>query len=98
MPIAIRRVTPEGQKNEEIAWLADDEWNLPPQIEELESWVAQNAEKLPSGEYVADVGFCWRRDAGGGGSAIDPKTLETMGRANIWLWLSEYPSFSDEKE
>jgi len=58
----------------------------------------ENAEKLESGEYIADVGFCWRRDAGGGGSALDPKTLKAMGRANISLWLSEYASFSDENE
>lgn len=85
MPISIRRITPDGQQNEKIAWLAADEWNLPPQIEELESWVAENAEKLESGEYIADVGFCWRRDASGGGSALDPKTLKAMGRVNICL-------------
>ena len=33
MPVSIYRVTPEGQKNESIAWLCDGNWRLPDQAE-----------------------------------------------------------------
>jgi len=97
MPISIRRLEEEGKAYTEVAWLGDNEWNLPPQIDLLESWVNENAEHLPPGEYIADVGFCWRRNAGGGGSALSPDFLGKMANAGISLFLSEYPSFSDEE-
>lgn len=98
MPILIRRVTPDGQKDEEIAWLCDGEWNLPPQIDALSSWISQESQNLLKAEYIADIGFCWRRDAAGGGSAISPDVLALMGAANMHLFLSEYPDFTDESE
>ena len=62
MPVNIYRVTPEDQKNDQIAWLCDDVWMLRPQVEALSKWL-EDQRALPPGKYVADVGFCWRRDA-----------------------------------
>ena len=95
MPISIRRITPQGEENISLAWLGDGEWSLPPQIELLDSWIDANAQELPPGEYVADVGFCWRRDAAGGGSSLGPDVLKKMGIAGFSLFLSEYQGFSD---
>lgn len=98
MPVSIRRIIPQGGDNSSLACLGEDEWNLPPQIELLESWIESNAKDLPTGEYVADVGFCWRRDAGGGGSALSSEFLIKMGSASFSIFLSEYPGFSDGHE
>ena len=89
---------PQDEENISLAWLGDGEWSLPPQIELLDSWIDANASELPPGEYVADVGFCWRRDAGGGGSALGPEFLMKMGRAGFSLFLSEYSGFSDGED
>jgi len=67
MPVNIYRLTPEGQENETVAWLCDCEWSLAPQVEALSAWV-QSTPTLPPGDYIADIGFCWRRDARGGGA------------------------------
>jgi hypothetical protein len=93
MPLKIYRQAHDSQP---IAWLSgENDWSLPPQLDTLTQWLEANAANLPPGEYVADIGFCWRRDAGGGGSAISPKTLALMASANMHLHLSEYPGFSD---
>jgi hypothetical protein len=98
MPIAIRRVTPEGQKNEDVAWLCDDEWSLAPQIETLTEWITKEIQNISKAEYIADIGFCWRKNAGGGGSSISPEILKLMGSANMHLFFSEYPGFVNESE
>ena len=96
MPVNIYRVTPDDEKNESIAWLCDDEWLLRPQIEVLSTWLAQTAATLPPAEYVADVGFCWRRDACAGGPVLEPSTMHHMARLGMSLYLSEYSGFADE--
>lgn len=95
MPISIRSVTPDGKGNREIDWLCDGNWDLPIQVEALTEWLAKYAPGLPPDDYCADIGFCWRRNAGGGGSAISPETMKLMAEANMYLFLSEYPGFSD---
>ena len=89
---------PQGEDSISIAVLGDDEWSLPSQIGLLDAWIDANAGGLPEGEYVADVGFCWRRDAGGGGSALGSDLLIKMGSAGFSLFLSEYPGFSDGED
>jgi hypothetical protein len=91
MPVSIYRVTPEGQKNESIAWLCDGNWRLPDQAEALEAWLAENRATLKPGEYVADIGFTMREDASGGGAAIPPEMMRTMADLGMSLFLSEYP-------
>jgi hypothetical protein len=101
MPVSIRRIFREGGDYISLACLGDDEWDLSAQIGFLESWIEANLKDLPAGEYIADVGFCWRRDAGGGGSALSPEFMIKLGSAGFSLFLSEYPGFSashDESE
>lgn len=92
MPINIYRVTPEGQKNERIAWLCDGNWRLPDQAEALEAWLLEHCGTLKPDEYVADIGFAIREDASGGGAAILPEMMRTMADLGMSLFLSEYPS------
>ena len=96
MPVNICRITPEGQENERIAWLCDGVWVLSPQIEALAEWLEQTSATLPTAEYVADVGFCWRRSARAGGPVIEPATMRRMADAGMSLFISEYPGFADE--
>jgi hypothetical protein len=91
MPVNIYRVTPEGQKNESIAWLCDDNWRLPDQAEALEAWLAANHAALKPNKYVADIGFTMREDASGGGAAIPPEMMRAMADLGMSLFLSEYP-------
>ncbi len=68
----------------------ESEWELPKQVPALEAWVKKNKKKLKPGRYVADIGFKVRKGAGGGGSAISPKTLQAMADLKMSLFLSEY--------
>ena len=95
MPVNIYRVQPEGLKNDRVAWLCDDIWILRPQIEVLAKWLDEQP-ALPEGKYVADVGFCWRRDACGGGPVLEPGAMRRMADLCMSLYLSEYGSFADE--
>lgn len=96
MPVNIYRVMPEGQKNEPIAWLCDDEWLLTPQSEALSAWLSIDATNLAPGRYVANIGFHWRRDACSGGPAFAPETLRRMADLGMSLLISEYAGFADE--
>ena len=92
MPINIYRDdTPE---QEEIALLCDDDWNLSNQVEILALWLENNGNNLPVGSYVADFGFHWRRGAGGG-AVLPPLAMKKMSDIGMYLFLSEYPGFSD---
>jgi len=91
MPICIYQVTPEGQKNKKIAWLCDQNWRLPDQVEALTVWLAENRTSLKPGDYVADLGFEPRRAALGGGAVLSPEAMRTMADLGITLFLSEYP-------
>jgi len=96
MPVKIYRVTPEDEKNEEVAWLCGDEWLLTPQSEALSAWLQAHAAKLQPAHYVADIGFSWRRDAMAGGPAFAPETLRQMADLGMSLFISEYRGFADE--
>ena len=98
MPVNIYRRTPVGEKNEAVAWLCDDEWRLTPQSEALAEWLCTDEAKLPPGDYVADIGFQWRRDASAGGPALAPDTLRRLADLNMQLNISEYPGFAGEDE
>jgi hypothetical protein len=91
MPVTIYRITPEGQKNETIVWLCDDNWRLPEQAEALEAWLSESRGTLQPDHYIADIGFTPREDALGGGATISPEMMRTMSDLGISLFLSEYP-------
>ena len=96
MPVNIFRVTPDGQVNEPIAWLCDGEWTLTPQVEALCIWLAEVGSALPPAEYVADVGFRWRRNAMSGGPVLEAGDMGRMAALGMRLYLSEYGGFADD--
>ena len=96
MPVNIYRAMPQGQKDEQIALLCEDEWFLSPQIAALREWLETSEAALPVADYVADVGFCWRRDAGSGGPVLAPTAMRRMADIGMSLFLSEYSGFADD--
>jgi hypothetical protein len=75
-----------------LAYLCDENWRLPDQVDTLESWLNENRAKIERGHYVADIGFTLREDASGGGAAISPEMMRTMTDLGMSLFLSEYPA------
>lgn len=98
MPVNIYRVTADEQENEQVAWLCDGEWELTSQIDALSQWLEQISTTLSPAIFVADVGFCWRRDAASGGAVLEPSAMRRMGDLGMSLFLSEYAGFTDELE
>lgn len=84
------------KKGETIDYLCDNEWEMPVQIETLEKWLLKNRNKLPKGNYIADLGFSPREDAAGGGCVIKTEAMEAMLKIGLELHLSEYPPFEDK--
>ena len=96
MPVTIYRVKQVGQDNERVTWLCDDEWPLTPQVEALCAWLKVVESTLPPADYIADVGFCWRRNAMSGGPVLEPGDMTRMAAFGMTLFLSEYGGFADE--
>ena len=96
MPIKIYRVTLEGESNEEVAWLCGGEWLLCPQVDALSEWLEKAGADLPHGDYVADIGFSWRRDASAGGPVLEVVAMRRMADVGMRLFLSEYGGFAGE--
>lgn len=93
----VRTFPAHGEPNQEIAWLCKEEWDLRIQAEALTEWLEANVPNLPQGNYRADIGFCWHRDACGGGAVLESRTLQRMAEVGMDLFLSEYSGFSDEE-
>ena len=91
MPIRISN----SDTREEIAWLCDDAWDLPSQIDELDRWLKEKNE-LKNHDYIADLGFSPRSDAAGGGAVITTDMMQRMVRLGIDLYLSEYPPLENK--
>lgn len=90
MPINIYRVRPDELKNERVAYLCPENWQLSDQAEMLENWLVDYGAELKPADYVADLGFTHRKDALGGGAAISPEAMQIMAELGMWLFLSEY--------
>jgi hypothetical protein len=95
VPVRIDRKIDE--KNEEVVWLCDDEWELPTQLETLEKWLKEKGQKLSKGTYVADVGYSPRPNACGGGGMISTVSMQIMVSIGMELFLSEYPEMIEEE-
>ena len=78
------------ETTKKVAWLCNDNWELAPQIYELEKWLVEHGIKLPSNSYIADVGFEVRKSASGGGASLNSESLKIMGKIGMSLYLSEY--------
>ena len=91
MPCVIRKRV--DQRTENLIELAGEEWDLFPQIEALLDWLGNHSHEIdPAHRWIADVGFCGRADARGGGPVIMPEVMRLFIDANMELWLSEYPA------
>ena len=77
---------------EEVDWLCDEIWDLPTQIDALETWLDKKGKDLKPNKYVADIGFDIRKDASGGGAVLNSKAMEIMGLIKMDIHFSEYPS------
>ncbi|MEI6329937.1 MAG: hypothetical protein WCP16_11925 [Pseudanabaena sp. ELA645] len=95
MPINIYR--DDSPQQDTIALICDDDWDLASQVHVLTLWLEENGKKLLVGSYIVDIGFRWRRDAGGGGAALSPKAMKMMSDLGMYLFLSEYSGFSDSE-
>lgn len=90
MPCVIRQIV--GGRLRNHVELADDEWRLREQVEALETWLGENPGRLdPRSQWVADIGFCVRPDAAGGGPVIGRRLMRSCLDANLEIYLSEYP-------
>ncbi|HUW06343.1 MAG TPA: hypothetical protein VMW01_08770 [Williamwhitmania sp.] len=88
MPISIYK----QETAESIAWLCNDYWDLPTQIDELEEWLKTKCKNLKADKYIIDIAFDIRPNATGGGSAISSESMKIMAENNMDLFLSEYPN------
>ena len=86
----------EGEKGIKIEWLCDGDWELPSQIKALEEWLNEKGKNLPSGSYVADIGFSPRKGALGGGGVLTHESMAIMSSIGMNLFFSEYPAFESE--
>ena len=97
MPIIIYNRKTE-EKNDKIAWLCKDSWDLAEQMYALEDWLKENGKDLPRGNYVADVGISIRKnfkEGVGGGAAFPPEAMAIMAEKGMYLFISEYPDSED---
>jgi len=86
----------EGEKGITLEHLCEDVWEMPEQIEALETWLKQNKGKLKKGNYAADIGYSPREGALGGGAVLTTEAMEIMVNIGMNLYLSEYPVFKEE--
>jgi hypothetical protein len=93
MPISITRRQGKGEY-QDVAWLCDDDWKLPSQIQALDAWLQAAGPALSPGSYRADIGFDLRPDALGGGAILPVPMLTTLSALNMALHLSEYPGLN----
>ncbi|MCI5066375.1 hypothetical protein MRY87_11685 [bacterium] len=93
MPITLGEYTDsrEGHRWRELAWLCDNEWELPNQLKALEDWLLAEGKQLPVGKYSADIGFSPRNEATGGGGYLSCRALKVMSDIGMDLFFSEYP-------
>ncbi len=85
----------KGEKGITLGYLCEDAWEMPEQIEALETWLKQNKGKLKKGSYSADIGYSPREEASGGGTVLTIEAMEIMVNIGMNLYLSEYPVFEE---
>ena len=88
MPINIYHQT--DNDHERLAYLCEDDWDLSSQIFELENWLTAKSSAISKGSYIADIGFCIREQASGGGAVVTLKLMKMMTEIGMELYLSEY--------
>lgn len=81
-----------AESGEKLDWLCDEDWDLPTQIDILETWLLNKGENLEPSKYVADIAFDIRKDATGGGGVLNSKSMQIMGKIGMDVYFSEYSS------
>lgn len=81
---------------QEVAWLCEEEWELPKQLETLEYWLLNEAADIGKGTYSADIGYSPRAGAAGGGGKLSRRAMKAMLSIGMELYFSEYPEFEDD--
>ncbi len=76
---------------EKVEWLCDEIWDLPTQIDALETWLDKKGMELEPNKYVADIGFDISKDSTGGGGVLNSKSMAIMGNIGMDVYFSEYP-------
>ncbi len=94
MPINVYQ---DDEEHTKIAWLCDDSWSLPTQLDALENWLSEKKETLPDGKKIADIGFTIRSDASGGGAVFESESMKIFAEENLDIYFSEYRGVSDEE-
>jgi hypothetical protein len=87
MPINIY----EAGSYKNIAYISNDHWELPIQMEEFEKWLNTIGSELSKGKYVADIAFDIRKYATGGGAVINANMINILSKIGMEIYLSEYP-------
>ena len=80
------------ESGDKLEWLCDEDWDLPTQIDALETWLMIKGKNLEPNKYVADIGFDIRKDATGGGAVLNSESMTIMGKIGMDIYFSEYPS------
>lgn len=83
------------ETGEKLDWLCIDIWDLPNQIDTLETWLKEKGRNLKPGKYVADIGFDIRKDASGGGAVLNSESMKILGDIGMDIYFSEYPQVND---
>lgn len=94
MPIKITNL----DSGDEIAWLCDNDWELPTQLSALEAWINSYDVSEPPEPAIADIGFSVRPDASGGGAVLSCESMRRFSEAQIEIHFSEYPTGEDPNE
>ncbi|MGJ8716609.1 MAG: hypothetical protein ACSHXG_16035 [Maribacter stanieri] len=88
MPINIY-IEDSGEK---LEWLCNEDWDLPTQIDALETWLMNKGKNLEPSKYVANIGFDIRKDTTGGGGVLNSESMKIMGKIGMDVYFSEYTS------
>ena len=97
MPINILKVRQPEAENDIVDRICDGEWELPTQIDALESWL-ETKSALPSGEYIADIGYSVRKNATGGGGVFSVAMMKALVALEMDVYFSEYDWGEDEDD
>jgi hypothetical protein len=77
-----------------VAWLCGEEWELGRQVDALQEWLSASGRAMRAAEYVANIGFQWRRDAGTGDPVLEPSAMRIAADIGLSIYFSEYAGFS----
>lgn len=90
MPVQIYCSSDEENPFDPVGSVAESDWDLPVQIDELEQWLSMHCKELTKGSYIADIGFTMREDACGGGAVMSKSLITMLHEIDMEVYFSEY--------